>query len=350
MPIRYGPSAATGQEGEDYVALACSRDGHTLYLQRPHADIGLDGTIEVLDGNLEPSGAVAFVQVKSGKSFVRASGEYVLVSDKDHFQAWSRYSVPLIGVVYNPERADARWACISDHIRNHPKCIDDGPYSIVAPESQPFSEHDLGLLRDLVLRQSRAINTAEATMSEILASDDPFRKTELLTTLFSMYRWTPAVCLFLHFEFKMEQDADVLRYLAYLMSFYRSHYDRWYTVANSIPKNYHKTLTNVASRCIALFTGDDVRKMLALVDDENGIERGSFGQLVAIQLASIPEFSATLRRIAADRANPTQIRHMALMILCEYGKWDARFMKRLRQTEQDRLIREDLTVMLESWV
>jgi ribosomal protein S18 acetylase RimI-like enzyme/predicted transcriptional regulator len=102
------------------------------------ADIGVDGAIEFINEKREPSGDLVLVQAKSGSSYI-SRNSYYLQADRDHFETWARYSIPVVGIVHNPKKTDARWVDISEHLRKHPEQITSGPYRILAPEEQPFT-------------------------------------------------------------------------------------------------------------------------------------------------------------------------------------------------------------------
>jgi len=137
MAIRYTKTSQTGDEGIAYVKLVASKAG-CIYRPFENADLGIDGALEFINDNREPSGEFVLVQVKSGESYISKEG-YQLKADRKHLETWSRYSIPVVGIIYNPERSDARWIDISSHLRHYPECIDKGPYILTAPESQKFT-------------------------------------------------------------------------------------------------------------------------------------------------------------------------------------------------------------------
>ncbi|MBF8303810.1 MAG: Uncharacterized protein HW399_185 [Dehalococcoidia bacterium] len=137
MPTRYIPSAQTGDTGIAYVRYVASQIG-LIYRPFENVDLGVDGALEFIEESREPSGDLVLVQAKSGSSFIRDNA-YYLLADRDHFETWARYSIPIIGIVHNPARADARWVNISDHLKEHPEQIANGPYRMRAPQNQAFT-------------------------------------------------------------------------------------------------------------------------------------------------------------------------------------------------------------------
>src|SRR3712207_6730689 len=94
-------SRLIGDAGMDFIALTCSRSG-AFFLPRPRQDVGVDGHVECRDAEGAPTGAIALVQSKAGTSDIPASGRCRVRADKGHFELWSRLTLPVIGVVYNP--------------------------------------------------------------------------------------------------------------------------------------------------------------------------------------------------------------------------------------------------------
>src|SRR5437870_1454265 len=64
-------------------------------------DMGNDAYIEFIQDE-EATGCCIFVQIKSGDSYVKADGNYVLKADKDHFEYWSSHLLPVAAIVYSP--------------------------------------------------------------------------------------------------------------------------------------------------------------------------------------------------------------------------------------------------------
>jgi ribosomal protein S18 acetylase RimI-like enzyme len=137
MPTRYTPSAQTGEGGIALVRQITTEAG-AIFRPFEVADLGIDAAIEFLTEQREPSGDIVLTQVKAGKSYIR-QGRFYLDTDKDHFETWSRYAVPVIGIVCDLSRKEARWVDISAHLQQHPEAIEYGPYSLEAPATQAFS-------------------------------------------------------------------------------------------------------------------------------------------------------------------------------------------------------------------
>lgn len=341
MPTHYVKSALVGDEGMDYIALTCSRS-NALFIARPRQDIGVDGSIELLNELGEPTGAIVLVQAKSGLSHITSSGSYLIRADRAHFESWSRYSLPVVGIVYNPAARDARWVSISEHLRSQPARIQRGPYNIEAPASQAFTEQGFPSFSAYASTQHRSSPklAAEDFIERYLLGSGTTRE-ESLTELFSLHRWTPLTCFFIHQMLRLETDPSLIKYLTYLISFYRPYWDRLYSNTNTIPEHLSSTLDGVAQDCLASFSRADVAKILSVVDEEDGLERGGFGNLVVAQLVNIPHVEVMLSDIASDRHTPANVRAYALGILVQYlGFQDEAYLLALLQDEGDSFLIE----------
>lgn len=137
MATKYTKSSQTGDEGVALVRKIATEAG-AIYRAFESPDLGVDGTLELLTENREPSGDLVLVQVKCGASYIRR-GHFYVDADRDHFETWARYAVPVVGIVCDPVVDEARWADISQHLRDRPETIANGPYSIEAPAAQRFS-------------------------------------------------------------------------------------------------------------------------------------------------------------------------------------------------------------------
>lgn len=338
------PSPLIGDEGMDYIALTCSRSG-AYFLPRPRQDIGIDAHIEFRDEQCHPTGAIAFIQSKAGLSYISPSGKYRILADKSHFQIWSQYSLPVIGIIYNPEARDARWVNISAYLKVNPACIENGPYVIEAPAHQLFSEQTFSEFQKVIERLHMLLGpkAPHELINRYLIGDDT-AKDEALTELFSEYREMPLVCFFLHQVIRLENSQSVISYLTYLMNFYRSQSVNYYGLDNTDSKE----LKELAMKCIKDFDTPEIVKMLSTVDEENGIHHWTT-HVLAAQLEAIDGITAKLRSVAGNRGLNTSARFYAIGILLEYLEYkDRQFFETLSETEQDYLVFELLQWYLDN--
>lgn len=137
MATSYSSSAQMGETGIAYIRSIVTGAG-LIYRPFENTDFGVDGAIEFINAKREPSGDIVLIQAKAGESFIRGN-DYVLKSDRNHFETWNRYPLPVVGIIYNPVKKDARWVNISEHLVQNPEQITSGPFLIKAPENQRFT-------------------------------------------------------------------------------------------------------------------------------------------------------------------------------------------------------------------
>lgn len=330
-----------GDEGIDYIALTCSRAG-AYFLARPRQDIGIDGHIEFLNANRRPTGAIAWIQAKAGASYVATSGKYIIRADRQHFELWLSYSTPVIGIVYNPKRRDARWINLTEYLRANPDLVESGPYRVEAPASQPFSEEAFAQFQTAMeCIHLQAVSPVPQELIDAYLSDSAADKEQILYELFARYRWTPLACFFFHHALRSETDQSAISLLTYFISFYRHHADRFYgrDVDNICPYE----LKELASRSIRDFGIPEVLKLLSVIDEENGLERGGMGQLVGFQLYDVSDVTTKLRHIVQARRIDDRARFYSVALLIEYFQDDELdFYEQLLMAEHDPDVAEAL--------
>jgi hypothetical protein len=108
MPARkFDP---TERIGVNAVERIVTKEFKWIWRGQDVADFGIDGQIEVVDGNGQPTGQLLAVQVKSGASYFRRGHEAVgfYVSDA-HLKYWDQHTLPVILVLHNPEDEQTIW-------------------------------------------------------------------------------------------------------------------------------------------------------------------------------------------------------------------------------------------------
>jgi ribosomal protein S18 acetylase RimI-like enzyme len=171
MATKYPQSAQTGDRGVALVRHICA-DAAGIFRSFETSDIGIDGAIEFLTGNREPSGDIVLVQIKTGSSYLR-NGRFYLDGDRDHFESWARYAVPVAGIVCNPENGEARWVDVSDHLRRNPEIIAQGPFSVEAPAGQPFSVAAFPQFSDHFRRNAAVATRVDVTPNLLIRAWHP---------------------------------------------------------------------------------------------------------------------------------------------------------------------------------
>lgn len=100
-----------------YAVLAIFEGAGLLAFEIPgQFDIGKDLYVDLVKG-IRVTGETIAVQVKSGVSYKRETG-YAIPCDEDDLALWAGSSVPVFGVVYDPETCKMFWVDLSTWSRD----------------------------------------------------------------------------------------------------------------------------------------------------------------------------------------------------------------------------------------
>lgn len=126
----FNPQRKTANLGVAYVARVAD-EMDCVWRPTPNDDVGLDGEIELGKGGAA-TGHLIKVQVKSGKSYIvrPRAATFEFLAEEDDLQYWETANVPVILVVYDPERKEGYWKPIRDYVAEHPE-VKTKPHSIV---------------------------------------------------------------------------------------------------------------------------------------------------------------------------------------------------------------------------
>ena len=81
-----------------------------LFREQTTHDYGIDAHVEIVEDQ-RPTGKLIALQIKSGTSFFKeeAADSYVFRTNDKHIAYWVSHSMPVVLVLYNPERKTAHW-------------------------------------------------------------------------------------------------------------------------------------------------------------------------------------------------------------------------------------------------
>ena len=100
----------TERIGVNAVERIVTKDFNWIWREQQVADFGVDGQIEAVDPDGRPTGQLFAVQIKSGPSYFRGTGETIpFYVDEDHLKYWDQHALPVILVLHNPEDGQTVW-------------------------------------------------------------------------------------------------------------------------------------------------------------------------------------------------------------------------------------------------
>lgn len=302
-------SQARSRDGINFVRALVERHNSTFQEIDLHNDLGNDAYVEfVVEENA--TGCCVALQIKSGPSYRVAPNKYAFQSDRNHFEYWSSHTLPVLGVIFDPDTQAAVWVDITEHLRRCPSVIADGPYSISA--DQNFSDTSFAKFRGHCLRYrdqySREPNFGRA-LESISMREDVERCFDGLSALFAYHRQQAATWYYLISCLSNYRGHPILRPLIARLSHIPGHGDIFWTKGN---------LTDEPVRRSALlfmkerFDRRDALTMLSAVDDA-GIDRGTMGQCVHALVDTMADTQEIMESIAVDESQSDRIRHSAIL-------------------------------------
>lgn len=138
MTTKRKRSQSTSRDGINFVRRLVERQNSTFQEIDLHNDLGNDAYVEfVVEENA--TGCCVALQIKSGPSYRSGSDRYAFQSDRDHFEYWASHTLPVLAVIFDPEREMAVWIDITDHLRATPSLITGGPYTIYGLSRSPWT-------------------------------------------------------------------------------------------------------------------------------------------------------------------------------------------------------------------
>lgn len=269
-------------------------------------DYGIDAIIE-LTKNDNLTGIMFAAQIKSGRSYCNKTSCHVR-SDKKHFEYWSKYSLPVIVIVYDPSERAAYWHNITSFLTKN--IIKNGPYTIsfnknnnsrfdsksiksFIPKTKPKKPSRLKFKTAVMYSMSTDHDRFQRGVYSLLK--DHIRSEESWNVLFTIFRTKPPPGL--HGE------------LIDLLSSIIDHHNMWWY------GGYTRNLPfedSIRKRMME-FTKDDVIRMLSFIYEEDDFTRIHTSKRINDVLTLISKRKEMIREIVNDKSLPLRVRESALM-------------------------------------
>ena len=133
--LRVGHVSERG--GVNAVRALLEAYGHVVDEVDGRSDYGRDLIVDVTE-NGEITGAVVGMQVKGGRRFIRNGDWELPVSAKDR-RYWAESSVPVVGILWNPENGEMRWTNLTEHARYDPRASAWRPTWLGTGDDEPYN-------------------------------------------------------------------------------------------------------------------------------------------------------------------------------------------------------------------
>jgi len=300
----YSKSAATSAQGITYIQGLAAAARCVFHKIDQENDLGIDGILELIrDGT--PLNRQIALQIKTGRSYWKKSGDFCRFSIGKHRLYWERHPLPVFGIVVADNLKSAAWVNLKAYLKAFPEAkeVKFTRNTVNTFDGKSFKKlflpFVLGEIPKLDLKSGlRLLNSN--VQSEVEAG---------LTVLFRRYPnersvWE-AFSEFLRCRPAEEIPAIFVYYLAHIP---------WHGDIFG-----HGEMPNEDTRKFVLglfksFGRSEILKLLCLVG-ENGIERGSTGQSVEAVVSVIPSNRDVLPSIIIDKSIEMSLRETAAAIL-----------------------------------
>lgn len=319
MSTKHKRTQSTSKKGVSYVRSVVEDNNCIFQEISLENDVGNDAYIEFIENEVAIGFAI-WVQIKSGKSYVKPNGNHVLKADKEHFKYWHSHVMPVAAIVFDPETKAAAWVDITEYLTTHVDINENGPYSIEIPFTQKFTLETFQDFYDhFIMYQSKYKGNLGVALEKFADRDNERNSLEGISYLFSFYRnnftsWYYVISCFQNFR-----QYKQLFYLTNLLAHLPGHQDIFWHKQNRISEEVNqKALAFLTER----FGRVEVLSMLEIVTDGGGFTRGAIGQDVLAVIVHVKDIEKILETITFDGEVHEDARYWALLLLIYFEQED----------------------------
>ena len=223
--VQPSSSRVTSRDGVNSARLFFEHHSCRFQEIDQQQDIGKDVYVDLADrADITP--LCVALQIKSGVSYRTGIGDY-LVPVEHHANLWRRSTVPVFGIVYDPDDSQLRWVDLTGYLRAHP---DQEGGSVPVSGRQTLDELTLRGAFTNAVRAYGARGTTDLVLN--LLSPDPFQ-TGAMYDAWALSR-SDAKYLLLLRRFILDLHPEATRRSIWLLSHVGSHPNILFTKDNWI--------------------------------------------------------------------------------------------------------------------
>ena len=246
-------------------------------------DYGKDAYVDLGDG-VTVSGVCAALQIKGGLSFRTAGGDYRLSIAENHRRIWSESTIPVLGVIHDPEDGLLRWVNISDVLHAKPEAK-----SVVIPAARVLSRTALQTEVAKSIRQVTGRHMA-GVLAQVVDPDEDTSVSAIYDVL-AVGRGDPRVLIGLRYLLRgLSEHARLVA--IHILSHVTPHPDIFWHDGNWIPEPVKKSV-----REHFRWTSDEVVSILQTAPIGT-FQRGMIGESAYMLLHEDLRFKSTVRYAA----------------------------------------------------
>lgn len=250
-------------------------------------DIGKDLYVDIAEAGVV-TGELIAIQVKSGNSYRRKSG-YAIPCSQDDLTLWAASSVPIFGVVFDPDSGSLHWTNLTAWARSQSR--EAPPRAAPVSATWRLNSRTLG---QFVL-EARAFLAASGPPALLgLADPDPRVQRDAVYDAFALGRRDARALLLLRAALRYLDAPEALRPAIHFLALCVGHGDIAWSAANWLDDRIRSHVRNHFD-----WSDEEYRKLLAAPDPEEW-SRGGLGQDVAALVCSGwgPDVEKALQRVA----------------------------------------------------
>jgi hypothetical protein len=312
-------SSAMAKKGVNYVRDIIESSNSIFHEVHQENDYGNDAFIELVDGE-DVKGITLAVQVKSGSSFCTNSTCSIPAS-KQHFEYWKSHSLPVIGIVYDPNEDIAYWTNITNHLENNPEALVNGPYTITFKKAD-FARFTMCNFETLFkpMHLKKQITLPIDKSITYLTSQNNTEHSLGLHVLLNLYSNELKAWEAIFNTFKIRCINDLDPSIIFCMAHIPGHPDIYWGNGKSIATGIRSELRVQLSN----FSEQDIVKLLSLCDeDELSFERGTLGQSAEAIISLLIQKEEKLLSIINNTEYPIYIRDASVILFAYYKQEQA---------------------------
>lgn len=303
MP-KYKRTNITSKIGLNFVRDIVEKSGSIFHEIEQKNDLGIDAIIEFINDE-KPTNLSIAVQIKSGDSYFKDKYNYCFIPIEDHYDYWLNYSLPVYGIVYIPKQNKGYRINIKEYLKNN---VNSSIIKTECNKTNIFNEEYYSkIFFPYLNNQIPRLELNEAL--DLFNSKKRIEKSLGMTVLFRQYVNNKIVwqnflnCI-------LTNNYNNIPYnLIYYLAHIPWHGDISYTgeeIKDEI-KNYVKSELNKFDKKIFI-------KLLILIDENEGIMRGTVGQSIEAIISSINKFDKILEEIMLDNTINKSVRKFSALI------------------------------------
>ncbi len=248
-------------------------------------DYGKDAYVDIAEAE-DVTGLCVALQIKGGKSYRRSNG-YGIPLDQAHARIWETSSVPVAGIVFDPDDETLRWCNISEFLGGAGAAL---PSYIPIAAAQILTPETLEKQFKPSFRSFQTERTAGPALLQLTSAEESTRASALLDC-FAVGRSEPRVLVLLRYLLGMFKD-NSLELAITILAHTTPHPDILWREGNWVLDRVCKVVT-----AHFRWTHDEIECLLRSVPWEEW-QRGGLGEHLYCILREDPEIERKMGEVA----------------------------------------------------